>query len=73
MLSLTPSKEKMVPWFILQDWVKRSNAVMFILQPRDVGGEDKTKNEENFRALIRLLLEKKIVSARQGCGTWAGS
>ncbi|KAH8093711.1 hypothetical protein BXZ70DRAFT_948920 [Cristinia sonorae] len=60
MLSLAPSKERAVPWFLLQDWLKRTGAVAFVLQPRDMAGEDKVRNEEHFRALMRLLAEKKI-------------
>ena len=61
-LNLTPSKEKSIPWFLAQDWLRRAQAVVFILQLRDAPGDDKAKNEENFRALMRLLTEKKIVS-----------
>ncbi|TCD65559.1 hypothetical protein EIP91_002523, partial [Steccherinum ochraceum] len=58
--NLQPSKEKAIPWYLSQDWIKRVNCVPFMLQPRDVPGEDKAKNEEHFRALVRLLVEKKI-------------
>jgi len=59
-LTLTPSKERAIPWFLMQDWLKRTNGIAFMLQPRDSPGDDKAKNEDHFRQLIRLLTEKKI-------------
>ena len=60
-LMLTPSREPAVSVQDMQIWAKRTNALLCTLQAH-ARSVDQETNERNFRALIELLAQKRMVS-----------
>lgn len=59
-MSLTPSQSQMVPMEVLHQWLRMHKYVPLLFQPQG-GVPDMKTNEEHFRGLVRVLLEKNIV------------
>ena len=61
-MPLTPSREQAVPIPQLQEWTKKHNPIPLSIASVPNTGEPGSTSEENYKALIRLLQEKKLVS-----------
>lgn len=61
-LTLSPSTDPIVDIPDLQFWAKRTKALLCTFQAH-ARNVDTQINERNFRALIELLTQKKIVSS----------
>lgn len=71
-MHLSPSREQAVPINMLQEWMKKHLCMPFSINPIPNGNPTELggSNEENYKALIRLLTEKNIVSC---CSSEAGA
>lgn len=63
-MSLTPSKDPAASIQVLQEWIKRHSCSVFPINPLNAPNVDPKPNDESFRNLLRLLMEKNLVCTK---------
>lgn len=63
-MSLTPSKDPAASIQVLQEWIKRHSCSVFPINSLNAPNVDPKPNDESFRNLLRLLMEKNLVRTK---------